>query len=114
MGAKGPEEDKMSELYEIFKDLHMARYVTVPSDNNMICNMISFKLQEGPIKEVGENGCQVDELIGAALIILRSFNKTFPCRENSIAITKLEEALHRLADRTRDREKRGVEGTNQE
>ena len=37
----------------------------------------------------------------------------FRCRENALAITKLEEALHWLAHRTADRERRGVEGTHQ-
>ncbi len=33
-------------------------------------------------------------------------------RENALAITKLEEAMHRLNDRTQNRKDRGVEGTN--
>jgi hypothetical protein len=35
----------------------------------------------------------------------------FKCRENAIAITKIEEALLWLDKRTRDREARQVEGT---
>lgn len=38
--------------------------------------------------------------------------KAYPCRENSISITKLEEAIHWQEARTRDREQRKVEGTN--
>jgi hypothetical protein len=34
----------------------------------------------------------------------------FPCRENAIAITKLDEALLWLNKRTSDRVKRNVEG----
>jgi len=34
----------------------------------------------------------------------------FPCRENSIVITKLEESLMWLDKRTEDRKSRGVEG----
>lgn len=71
---------------------------------------VKFKLQDGSIKEHGENGCQIDELIYIANVILREFNRRFPCRENSCAITKLDEALHWLKARTADREKRGVEG----
>lgn len=37
----------------------------------------------------------------------------FRCRENALAITKIEEALHWLHHRTADREGRGVEGTHQ-
>lgn len=75
-------------------------------------NIIAFKLQNGPIHEKGANGCQVDTLIEAAKLIIEGLNKTFPCRENSLAITKLDEALHWLDARRRDREKRGVEGFN--
>lgn len=101
----------MSELQEIFKDQHLGTYVNVDLPGTK--NTIVFKLQEGPIKEVGENGCQLDSLIGAAATILRSFNSRFPCRENSIAITHLDEAMMWLQKRTKDREKRGVEGTDQ-
>ncbi len=37
----------------------------------------------------------------------------FKCRENAIAITKLEEALQWLQWRTAAREARGIEGTHQ-
>lgn len=77
-------------------------------------NMISFRIQNGPIKEVGVNGCQVDTLIEAAKIIIEGLNKKFPCRENSLAITKLDEALHWLGARKANREKRGVEGTSKQ
>jgi hypothetical protein len=75
---------------------------------------IKFKLQDGPIKEVGENGCQVDMMVYLATVIIREFNHRFPCRENSIAITKLEEASMWLKKRKAEREVRGVEGFNKE
>jgi len=77
-------------------------------------NSVKFTVQNGPIKEVGVNGCQIDELIYIATVVIRDLNRQFPCRENSIAITKLEEALHWLDARTKDREDRGVEGLNKE
>lgn len=76
-------------------------------------NSLSFTLQNGPVKEVGKNGCQVDHIIGAAKAILEGLNKQFPCRENSSAITKLDEALHWLEHRRKNREARGVEGRSQ-
>lgn len=76
-------------------------------------NAIAFKIQKGPIKEFGVNGCQVDTLIEAAKLIIEGLNKQFPCRENSCAITKLDEALLWLHKRKMDREKRGVEGISQ-
>ena len=56
-------------------------------------NVVQFKIQNGPIGENGVNGCQVDTLIETARLIVHGLNKKFPCRENSLAITKLEEAL---------------------
>lgn len=73
-------------------------------------NIISFRIQNGPIKEAGVNGCQVDTLIETAKLIIEGFNKNFPCRENAMAITKLDEALMWLDKRKKDREKRSVEG----
>lgn len=75
-------------------------------------NAITFKLQNGPVKEKGVNGCQVDTVIETAKVILEGLNKQFPCRENSVAITKLDEALMWLEKRKKDREARNVEGTN--
>lgn len=68
--------------------------------------------QSGPPAQVGRNGFTNEEVIVAVLHRLREFNKTdFSCRENSLAITKLEEALHWLQARTLARLKREVEGT---
>jgi len=87
---------------------------TQPSNNhieiNDKCNAITFKIQDGPIKENGINGCQVDEVIETAKIIIEGLNKQFPCRENAMVITKLDEALMWSEKRKRDRVKRGVEG----
>ena len=75
-------------------------------------NTLKFTIQDGPIGEVGENGCQIDTLGIVWLEILRTFNRFFPCRENSITITKIQEALMWQEQRTKNREKRGVEGFN--
>ena len=76
-------------------------------------NSLSFTIQNGPIKENGVNGCQVDDVIRTVKTIIEGLNNKFPCRENSIAITKLDEALMWLEERKKDRVKRGVEGMNQ-
>ena len=77
-------------------------------------NSISFTLQSAPIGEVGVNGCQVDTIIEAAKLMLERLNSKLSCRENAIAITKLDEALMWLNERTKKRIKRGVEGTSKE
>jgi hypothetical protein len=69
--------------------------------------------QCGPIKEAGINGVNNEDLIAMVITRLEHFNQTdFRCRENSMAITKLEEALLWLRKRTIGRENRGVEGTH--
>ena len=73
---------------------------------------ISIFIQDGPIQEAGQNGVQIDTLGKIWLEVLRGFNKKFPCRENSLTITKIEEALMWQAKRTQNREERGVEGRN--
>lgn len=75
-------------------------------------NSISFTLQNGPIKEVGVNGCQVDTIIYAAKMILEGLNAKYPCKENDEAIDSLCHALNVLEERTKNRQARGVEGTS--
>lgn len=69
--------------------------------------------QEGPIKECGVNGVANEDLLVMVIRRLQGFQESeFKCRENAMAITKLEEALLWLRKRTMGRENRGVEGTN--
>jgi hypothetical protein len=72
-----------------------------------------IKFQNGPLQEAGLNGISDEALIAIVIDRLEGFNADkFRCRENSLAITKLEEALLWLQKRTRDRQRRGVEGTH--
>lgn len=72
-----------------------------------------IKFQKGPVKENGINGIHHEDLIVIIIDRLQSFQKSeYSCRENAIAITKLEETLMWLRKRTTDREARGVEGTH--
>lgn len=73
---------------------------------------LKVKLQLNPIKEVGLNGVQIDDVIIFVREFITKRNNEFPCRENSIVITKLEEAEMWLERRKRDRVERGVEGFN--
>lgn len=77
-------------------------------------NTVSFAVQSGPVKEFGRNGCDATDIIRYAIGLYRSFNSAHPCRENSITLTKLEEALHWQEARTRDRINRGVESSMQD
>lgn len=79
--------------------------------------------QNGPIKEAGVNGISNEALLAIVIDRLRGFQYQrteldefknvpgpFACRENAIALTHLEDAMHWLKHRTLDRIARGVEG----
>src|SRR5690606_32804339 len=91
------------------KEIRPTNFIYVRND----VNSLSFTIQNGPVGDGGVNGCQVDTVIETAKVILENLNKKLPCRENSLAITKLDEALMWLAKRRDDRLDRGVEGTAQ-
>lgn len=69
--------------------------------------------QNGPIQEEGVNGTSNEALLAIVRHRLHGFQSgPYSCRENAIALTKIEEALHWLLHRTRERASRGVEGTS--
>jgi hypothetical protein len=69
--------------------------------------------QNGPIGEVGTNGITHEALLAIVADRLRSFQSgPYACRENRIALTQIEEAMHWLSHRTSARLRRGVEGTH--
>lgn len=73
-----------------------------------------INFQNGPIAELGLNGLTHEALLAIIADRLRAFQAgPFACRENAIALTKIEEAMHWLHHRTRARMARGVEGTHQ-
>ncbi len=68
--------------------------------------------QNGPIAEVGINGITNEVLLAIVADRLRAFQTgPYACRENALALTKIEEAAHWLQHRTQARMRRGVEGT---
>ncbi len=73
----------------------------------------TVNFQNGPIKEAGVNGVMNEDLIAIVIDRMRGFQSgDFACRDNALALTKLEEALMWLRNRTNEREARGVEGTH--
>lgn len=73
--------------------------------------------QDGPlgrgIDRKPANGAFVETVIRAVLQRIEYYqNSKFKCRENALAVTKLEEALHWLNSRTQKREIQAVEGTH--
>ncbi len=60
-----------------------------------------------------ETACQGttnEEVLRMLIDRMQSLQAKFPCRENAIVVTKLEESLMWLEKRTADRKARGVEG----
>lgn len=75
---------------------------------------IGFQIQDGPVKEAGVNGCQVDTLIETAKLIINRLNTKAPCMENNYALAGLGHALHWLEQRKLRRIHEGTEGTSKE
>lgn len=75
---------------------------------------IDIEFQNGPIQEAGVNGISNEALLAIVEDRLQGFQSgQYACRENAIALTKIQEAMMWLQKRTRDRMARGVEGTNE-
>ena len=75
--------------------------------------LLEILFQNGPIPEKGVNGITQEALLAIVIDRLRCFQAgPFACRENALALTKCEEALHWLHHRTQARMRRGVEGTH--
>lgn len=95
-----------------------------PAGGKTIGLGIDIDWQNGPLgrgeERLEPNGAFVEGVIAAAIDRLKFYQEgeipgavgKFACRENALAITKLEEALHWLDHRTADREEREVEGTH--
>jgi hypothetical protein len=75
--------------------------------------MCPIRFQEGPIAEAGVNGISNEALLAVVVDRLECFQKgQYSCRENALALTHLQDAMHWLQHRTRERVARGVEGTS--
>lgn len=74
---------------------------------------VKFIIQDGPIKEVGVNGCQANDMLEYVGELFKSLNNAYECDENHITVNAINIALDAQKLRTKDREKRKVEGTSQ-
>jgi uncharacterized protein YihD (DUF1040 family) len=64
---------------------------------------------DGELETVND-GTTNEEVLAMLINRMSFLQNKFPCRENAIVITKLEESLMWLEKRTADRKARGVEG----
>ena len=105
-----PGQGNACHLYKI----HGARRIDAESGGHDYPEPCCIAFQNGPIQEAGVNGISNESLLAVVEDRLLGFQSgQFACRENAIALTKLQEAMMWLQKRTRDRMARGVEGTNQ-
>ena len=106
----------MSEItYDAGTDLGVIEILEIPDPKRPETTPVQHQIQfqNGPIEENGINGVQNEDVLKLLAVRLRALNQAFPCRENSIAITKVEEALLWLEHRTAIRVEQGVEGKNE-
>jgi hypothetical protein len=83
------------------------------NDTEINQNFCEIKFQNGPIKEFGVNGISQEALLAIVEDRLKCFQSgQYACRENALALTHIQEAMHWLHHRTNERLQRGVEGTN--
>jgi len=75
-------------------------------------NMIAFRIQKGPINEVGVNGCQIDTIVQAVKYLVVRHDQSHPSPYNTKAIDHLQGVLDAFAERKVERERRKVEGTS--
>ncbi len=81
-----------------------------PREGFDVAHVILF--QNGPIKEHGVNGLTHEALLAIVIDRLRSFQAgPFASPMNASALDHCQIALRHLQERTRERIKRGVEGT---
>ena len=91
-----------------------------PAGGHTVGVGIDIVWQDGPLGRGDDqkepNGAFVEGVIKSAIGRMQFYQEAnegkFRCRENAIAITKLEEAVLWMKSRTSDREKREVEGTH--
>jgi len=70
---------------------------------------VPVKLGEPELRTVND-GTTNEDVLRMLIDRMHSLQSKFPCRENALVITKLEESLMWLEKRTADRKARGVEG----
>lgn len=82
-----------------------------PNDDNQVIQFIEKAQNKEDDLVTVNDGTTNEEVLEMLIDRLKHLNEKLPSRETSISISKLEEALMWQEKRTKDREKRGVEGT---
>jgi hypothetical protein len=99
---------------ETITDGHVYKLKSFEDENTF--QVIQF-IHKGSTTKEGfttiHDGTTNEEVLEMLIDRMQYLQAKFPCRENAIVITKLEESLLWLNKRTTDRKARGVEGKNE-
>lgn len=96
----------------VIKEGHLYELESMEGTNPQRVQFIEKEKQGDEFVTVND-GTTNEEVLEMLIDRMYSLQNKFPCRENSIVITNLEESLMWLNKRTADRQKRGVEGKPQ-
>jgi hypothetical protein len=98
------------------QEMYLINFIQIENAEDVkgVAPVVKFTIQSDPISEVGVNGVQALDMLKYVKCLFESLNEAFPCRENALSITKIEEAIHWQDARTRDRQRRQVEGFNKQ
>nr|DAO58252.1 MAG TPA: hypothetical protein [Caudoviricetes sp.] len=103
--------------YNALEELHNELNRGTPGDEVSLNvagkEVLKIKFQTGGTATTERNGVFIEDLLIVAYSKLADYNRGLPCRENSLALTKIEEAIMWLANRKVERESRGVYGTEE-
>jgi hypothetical protein len=103
-------------VFNTLEEFH--KYVSANSDESKFITdiklnrkpIINIHWQNGGTATSPKNGAFLEEVLAVVYAQLAALNREFPCRENSLALTKIEEAVLWLAQRKAERENRNVYG----
>jgi hypothetical protein len=104
-------------MFQVIKQGHEYKIITqIDTPKGIETYNHSIKFQDGPIKEVGINGIQNEDLLRILIDRLEYLqgmdNGRYACQENYDTKILLGVALRQQELRTKKRTQRGVEGTN--
>ena len=101
--------DALKKLNE-YRKSGVAQHYTERINDEIV---LDVKFQSGGTATTDKNGIFIEDLLIVAYAKLDEFNKHMPSRENSLALTKIEEAILWLTSRKAERESRNVYGTEE-
>ena len=102
--------------YDALKLLNEHRASSVADHYQQVINdetVLDVKFQTGGTATTERNGVFIEDLLIVAYAKLNEYDKQLPSRENSLALTKIEEAILWLTARKAERDFRGVYGTEE-